>query len=144
MDEENKIEVEFAEEVPLAESPNESLNDDAADSAETADKGKRVRFSDIIAGRILGTKTFTGQLKLAILVLIYSFVLIANRYNIESLTIENKRLQYEIDELRVRQIQNRCDYMNATMFTEVAAKLRPTGIKEGTTPSLKITIKDKR
>ena len=56
MDEENKIEVEFAEEVPLAESPNESLNDDAADSAETADKGKRVRFSDIIAGRILGTK----------------------------------------------------------------------------------------
>ena len=84
------------------------------------------------------------QLPLALMVLVYSYLLISNRYKIEDLTIENKQLQHEIDELRVRQIQNRCDYMNATMLTEVSEKLSDKGIKAGTTPSLKITIKGKK
>ena len=92
---------------------------------------------------MLASNKVVKQLPLALMVLFYSFLLISSRYSIENLTIENKQLQHEIDELRVRQIQNRCDYMNATMLTEISEKLSDKGIKAGTTPSLKITIKGK-
>lgn len=105
---------------------------------------KKVRLSDILSGRVLSRQGVINQLPLALLIVVYSFVLIGNRYSIESLTIENKRLQDEIDELRVRQIQNSCDYMNSIMLTEVSERLKETGIKAGTTPSMKITIKEKK
>ena len=144
MEEEQKIEFDISAyttepvDEPVAE-PQEKAPETSAKPA----KKKRFSLSDVLAGRILGSKNIIKQWPLALMVLAYSFLLIANRYSIENLTIENKRLQREIDELRVRQIQNRCDYMNATMLTEVSEKLQGTGIKAGTTPSLKITIKGK-
>ena len=140
MEEDNKIEFDISEEssatstAAAVETPSET---------QQGGKRRRLRFSDVFAGKILASSTITKQLPLALMVLVYSFFLISNRYSIEKLTIENKQLQHDIDELRVRQIQNRCDYMNATMLTEVSEKLRDKGIKAGTTPSLKITIKGK-
>ncbi len=141
MEEEQKIEFDIAADTafPVAESQEKSPETSAKPA-----KKKRFSLSYVLAGRILGSKNIIKQWPLALMMLAYSFLLIANRYSIENLTIENKRLQREIDELRVRQIQNRCDYMNATMLTEVSEKLKGTGIKAGTTPSLKITIKGKR
>ena len=140
MEENEKIEFEIED---TQEPATESSVEEKPVEPQTKAKKRRIRVSDFFAGRVLASNKVVKQLPLALMVLVYSYLLISNRYRIENLTIENKQLQYEIDELRVRQIQNRCDYMNATMLTEVSEKLQGTGIKAGTTPSLKITIKGK-
>ena len=152
MEENNKIEFEINDvqgtapdtsaEAPQAEA-KETPKAEAAEKEKKTGKKRRVKPSDIFAGRVLASNKVVQQLPLALMVLLYSFLLISSRYSIENLTLENKQLQHEIDELRVRQIQNRCDYMNATMLTEISEKLSDKGIKAGTTPSLKITIKEK-
>ncbi|MBR5029430.1 MAG: hypothetical protein IKX51_09430 [Bacteroidales bacterium] len=141
--EEERDEIEF--EINAGEKEDNGSEETTVtdDAPVVPEKKHRTRFMDVFAGRVFGKETLAKQLPLALLILLYSFLLIANRYNIENLTIENKQLQNDIDELRVRQIQNRCDYMNATMLTEVSEKLKSTGIKAGTTPSMKITIKGK-
>lgn len=151
MEENNKIEFEINDVQDTA--PDASAEAPQTEAKETPkaaapengkkEKKRRVNPSDIFAGRVLASNKVVQQLPLALMVLFYSFLLISSRYSIENLTIENKQLQHEIDELRVRQIQNRCDYMNATMLTEISEKLSDKGIKAGTTPSLKITIKGK-
>lgn len=147
MEENEKIEFEIEDTQEPASAPEPAI-DTAPEAEETpvepkAKKKRRTRIADFFAGRMLASNKVVKQLPLALMVLVYSYLLISNRYQIEDLTIENKQLQHEIDELRVRQIQNRCDYMNATMLTEVSKKLSEKGIKAGTTPSLKITIKGK-
>lgn len=151
MEENSKIEFEINDVQDTA--PDTSAEAQRAEANETPKVGavenekkgkkRRINPSDIFAGRVLASNKVVKQLPLALMVLFYSFLLISSRYSIENLTIENKQLQHEIDELRVRQIQNRCDYMNATMLTEISEKLSDKGIKAGTTPSLKITIKGK-
>ena len=151
MEESNKIEFEINDvqgtapdtsaEAPQVEAKETSKAE--APENEKKEKKRRINPSDIFAGRVLASNKVVQQLPLALMVLLYSFLLISSRYSIENLTLENKQLQHEIDELRVRQIQNRCDYMNATMLTEISEKLSDKGIKAGTTPSLKITIKEK-
>ena len=141
MEENEKIEFEIED---TQEPATESSVEEKPVEPQTKAKKRRIRVSDFFAGRVLASNKVVKQLPLALMVLVYSYLLISNRYRIENLTIENKQLQYEIDELRVRQIQNRCDYMNATMLTEVSEKLSDKGIKAGTTPSLKITIKSKK
>lgn len=137
MEEENK-DIEF--EINQQQDDSGVTSDDKS-TENNQDKKRKIRVSDIFAGRMLGSNKVIKQLPLALLVLLYSYILISNRYKIENLTVENKQLQHELDELRVKQIQGRCDYLNSTLFTEITEMLRPTGIKEGTTPSLKITIK---
>jgi len=141
MEENEKIEFEIED---TQEPATEPSVEETPVEPEAKAKKRRLRVSDFFAGRVLASNKVVRQLPLALMVLVYSYFLISNRYRIEDLTIENKQLQHEIDELRVRQIQNRCDYMNATMLTEVSEKLSDKGIKAGTTPSLKITIKSKK
>ena len=141
MEENEKIEFEIED---TQEPATEPSVEETLVEPEAKAKKRRLRVSDFFAGRVLASNKVVRQLPLALMVLVYSYFLISNRYRIEDLTIENKQLQHEIDELRVRQIQNRCDYMNATMLTEVSEKLSDKGIKAGTTPSLKITIKSKK
>lgn len=143
MEEDNRIEFEIDDEPQAAAAPETGQQQADAVAEEVGKKKHRIHPSDIFAGRVLASNKVVRQLPLALMVLVYSFLLISSRYSIEDLTIENKQLQHEIDELRVRHIQNRCDYMNATMLTEVSERLSGTGIKAGTTPSLKITIKEK-
>lgn len=141
MEENEKIEFEIED---TQEPATEPSVEETPVKPEAKAKKRRFRVADFFAGRVLASNKVVKQLPLALMVLVYSYLLISNRYKIEDLTIENKQLQHEIDELRVRQIQNRCDYMNATMLTEVSEKLSDKGIKAGTTPSLKITIKGKK
>lgn len=130
---------------PRAESPeNETAGtgvrpDPAPASTQDGTAPKRkVSFVAIIRGDLL--KGIRPHLPFLLFIFLLAIIMVTYRYKVEELTIRTKVLQEEIEELRIRQIQTKCDYMNATMVNEVARKLESTGIKEGRTPSNKITI----
>ena len=149
MEENDNIEFDINQPVEesqeTASEPTRTENERPAKKKEPRRKlriGKHI--SNVVSGRVLAKESIKKKLPLAAMILLYSFLLIANRYKIETLTIENKQLQKQIDELRVRKIATHCEYMNTTMLTEVAYKLQSKNIKEGNTPSMKITIKNKK
>ena len=95
-------------------------------------------FNAVLRGDIL--KALKPHLGLIFYLAFLGIITVSYRYRVESLSIKTNALQEEIEEIRIRQIQMKCEYMNATMVNEVAKKLESTGIKEGRTPSNKITI----
>lgn len=110
----------------------------SADAAGDAPRKRKINLVTILRGDLL--KGIRPHLLFLLFIFMLAVIMVTYRYKVEELTIRTKVLQEEIEELRIRQIQTKCDYMNATMVNEVARKLEPTGIKEGRTPSNKITI----
>ncbi len=104
--------------------------------------GKKIRLIDIVGGKILLRNAMLSQLPILILIVIFAIIMVTNRYYIENTTIDIKRLQKEIDELQIRHVQVKCDYMNATMIMEVTKKLDTIGVKQSTDRPLKIKIVD--
>ncbi len=101
---------------------------------------EHIKLSDIMGGKILIRKFMLSQIPLMIMIVAYSIAMVSNRYYIENTSIEIKELQREINELNIKHIQFKCDYMNIIMISEVAKKLESLGIQQSTDRPLKINI----
>ena len=107
---------------------------------DSSSRKNRINVLDIIGGRILIKSFVLSQLPLLIMIVIYSIAMVANRYYIESTSIEIKELQKEINELQIKKIQTECDYMNVIKISEMTKCLEPLGLQQSTDRPLKVKI----
>ena len=123
---------------------NKQLGNDVSNNQNNPNndsKKQRIRFIDIIGGRILVEKFMLSQTPLLIMIVIYSIAMVSNRYYIEQTSIEIKDLQKEIDELQIHKIQVECDYVNLIKINEMSKKLESQGIQQSTDRPSKVIIK---
>ncbi|MBR5784919.1 MAG: hypothetical protein IKY43_07140 [Bacteroidales bacterium] len=113
-------------------------NEETVDNIEVG--GSKIKFKDFITGKFLIRKDILSLSPLFIMAVLFSIIMVANRYYIENISYEINKLQKEVDKLHIQHIQLKCDYMNATMITEVTNRLKKMGIKESTDRPIKIKI----
>ncbi len=97
---------------------------------------KGVKFKDIVNGRLLTKKVFTGQTYFLFLAVILGFLYISNHYKVERLQNELYMLSREVKELRYEAITTSSDLMSMSKQSEVLEKMRARGVdlKELTEP----------
>lgn len=101
--------------------------------------------SNIIAGTFLTRKNAARQLPLLIIMVIMALIYISNSYSAEKLALSIERLKKENEVLRYEHILIKSQLMNYIRQSELAKKLKGTGLKESTVPPYKIfTNRDRK
>ena len=90
---------------------------------------KGVKFKDIVNGRLLTKKFFTGQTYFIFLTVFLGFLYISNHYKVESLQNELFVLSREVKELRYEAITTSSDLMSMSKQSEVLEKMRARGVE---------------
>jgi len=89
---------------------------------------KAVKFKDVVNGRLLTKKFFTGQTYFIILAVLLAFLYISNHYRVEGLQKELYTLSREVKELRYEAITTSSDLMSMSKQSEVLEKMRARGV----------------
>ena len=89
---------------------------------------KAVKFKDVVNGRLLTKKFFTGQTYFIILAVSLAFLYISNHYKVEGLQKELYTLSREVKELRYEAITTSSDLMSMSKQSEVLEKMRARGV----------------
>ncbi len=89
---------------------------------------KGVKFKDIVNGRLLTKKVFTGQTYFLFLAAILGFLYISNHYKVERLQNKLYVLSREVKELRYEAITTSSELMSMSKQSEVLEKMRARGV----------------
>ena len=90
---------------------------------------KSVKFKDVVNGRLLTKKFFTGQTYFIVLAVSLAFLYITNHYKVEGLQNELYTLSREVKELRYEAITTSSDLMSMSKQSEVLDKIRARGVE---------------
>jgi hypothetical protein len=95
----------------------------------------------VIGGTFLTREDVTRQLPFLIFIVVLALVYISNSYSSEKLALTIERVKKENEVLRYEHISMKSQLMDYSRQSEVAKKLKGTGLKESTTPPHKIFYK---
>ena len=107
---------------------------------------KQFSFRSLIDGNVLTQKAVLKQAPFIVLLVLISFISIANRNHAEKLVIKSSRLQNEVKELRSQSISTTSELMKFSRQTTVERIVRERGLEleENLEPPKKLTIAPKR
>ena len=94
----------------------------------------------IMDGSFLTRANLVKQVPFILFITLLGIVYIANAYNAEKTIIEISKTKKEIEELRFEYITTKSDLMFHSKQSEVADKLKNSGIKESLVPPEKLII----
>lgn len=94
----------------------------------------------VIGGSFLTRNYVIRLLPFLLYLMVLGVIYIANTYYAEKKVIESDRLTRELKELRYEYITTRSELMQYGRQSEIAVKLRETGVQESKTPPAKIKI----
>lgn len=99
-------------------------------------------FKDFLSGSVLTQKPLKKHLKLVFLIVFIAIVYINNQYKTESVLVEIKNLQEEVQELRNKSISYATELMSLSRESEVMKMVeeKELDIKELIMPPQKISI----
>ena len=97
----------------------------------------------IVGGSFLTRNNLVKQVRFILFVTLIGVFYIANSYNAEKTIIEISRIKRELEELRFEYITTKSNLMFHSKQSEVAIKLKSTGVKESLVPPVKIYVKEK-
>lgn len=76
----------------------------------------------------LNATIFFKSLSWLLLLLLYGFIVVTNRYRVESLSKEKIRISNDIDYLKEQRIQMQRDYQESIRISRIAAELDTIGV----------------
>lgn len=76
----------------------------------------------------LNATIFFKSLSWLLLLLLYGFIVVTNRYKVESLSKEKIRISNDIDYLKEQRIQMQRDYQESIRISRIAAELDTIGV----------------
>lgn len=85
-------------------------------------------LSKVLGGDILGDKFVLNQIKLMLLCLFFLLLLVANRYEVESLSREKMASLERINDLREHRIQMQKQYQKSVKISQIAEELSDRGV----------------
>ncbi len=97
----------------------------------------------ILDGSFLTRNNLVQQVRFILFLTLIGVFYIANSYNSEKTIIEISRIKRELEELRFEHITTKSNLMFHSKQSEVAVKLKNTGVKESLVPPVKIYVKEK-
>ena len=97
----------------------------------------------IVDGSFLTRNNLVQQIRFILFLTLIGVFYIANSYNSEKTIIEISRIKRELEELRFEHITTKSNLMFHSKQSEVAVKLKNTGVKESLVPPVKIYVKEK-
>ncbi len=107
---------------------------------------KRNRFSQaahtILDGSFLTREKVIRLIPFILYLMLLAIIHIANSYRAEKTWFEINGLKGQMDELRYHYITSKSELMSIGRQSEVARRLKDTGLKEATLPPIKLTMKD--
>lgn len=108
------------------------------------ESSRQFSFRSLIDGNILTQKAVLKQAPFIILLVLISFVIIANRNHAEKLVIHSNRLQNEVKELRSQAISTSSELMKFSRQTTVERIVREKGLdlEENLEPPKKLIIEE--
>lgn len=117
------------EEKPVAEEP---VAEEEPTAAETPKKGKGGRaakgVAKVLGGDLLADKVVLKQIPLLLLCLLFLLLIVANRYEVESLSREKQASEERINYLREHRIQMQKQYQQSIKISQIAEDLREQGV----------------
>lgn len=96
----------------------------------------------IMDGSFLTRNNLIKQVRFILFITLIGVFYIANSYNAEKTIIDISRIKRELEELRFEYITTKSNLMFHSKQSEVAVKLKNTGVKESLVPPVKIYIKE--
>ncbi|MBE0663177.1 MAG: hypothetical protein IH597_12020 [Bacteroidales bacterium] len=121
------------------------MNESAKNADKTGGKNRTQKVAhsvtEVMGGNFLTREYVVKQLPFLIFIVLLSLLYIANSYSSEKLAIKTERLKKANEELRYEQILMKSKLMHYSRQSEVARKLKDTGLKESTIPPHKIIVK---
>lgn len=122
--EEKKIveqEASKEEEVKIEEKPVVDEVEESDDTPEVGGRGGRVAkgVAKILGGDILSDKLVLKQIPLLLLCLVFLLLLVANRYQVESLSRKKIKVTEKVNELREQQIMMQKRNQNAVRISQI-------------------------
>jgi hypothetical protein len=128
------------------EAAREAVADAGHDKPGPEPRKKNVSPAKVVQGVLDGTILTRGQLFQLIPFILYVVFLImlaiANTYYAEKMVRQIEAVKKELKELRYEQITTRSELMYISKQSEVARRLKVTGLKESTVPPEKILIRN--
>ena len=107
---------------------------------------KRNRFSQaahtILDGSFLTREKVIRFIPFILYLMLLAIVHIANSYRAEKTWFEINAMKSQMDELRYHYITSKSELMSVGRQSEVARRLKDTGLKEATQPPVKLTMQD--
>ena len=127
--EEKKIveqEASKEEEVKIEEKPVVDEVEESDDTPEVGGRGGRVAkgVAKILGGDILSDKLVLKQIPLLLLCLVFLLLLVANRYQVESLSRKKIKVTEKVNELREQQIMMQKRNQNAVRISQIRDDLQ--------------------
>lgn len=127
--EEKKIveqEASKEEEVKIEEKPVVDEVEESDDTPEVSGRGGRVAkgVAKILGGDILSDKLVLKQIPLLLLCLVFLLLLVANRYQVESLSRKKIKVTEKVNELREQQIMMQKRNQNAVRISQIRDDLQ--------------------
>ncbi len=95
----------------------------------------------IVDGSFLTRSNLIKQVPFLLVITLIGVFYIANSYNAEKTIIEITKTKRELEELRFEYITTKSNLMYHSKQSEVASKLKNTGVKESLVPPVKIYVK---
>lgn len=97
--------------------------------------------SGFLDGKFFSRENLAKQIPFILFITFLGVLYIANSYNAEKTIIEIGKTKREIEELRYAYITTKSDLMFHSKQSEVAYKLKNSGIKESLVPPVKLYLK---
>lgn len=97
--------------------------------------------SGFLDGKFFSRENLAKQIPFILFLTFIGVLYIANSYNAEKTIIEISRTKKQNEELRFAYITNKSDLMFHSKQSEVAVKLKNSGIKESLVPPVKLYVK---
>ena len=107
---------------------------------------RQFSFRSLIDGNVLTQKAVLKQAPFVVLLVLISFISIANRNHAEKLVIHSSRLQNEVKELRSQAISTSSELMKFSRQTTVERIVHEKGLEleENLEPPKKLMIDEKK
>jgi len=99
-----------------------------------------IKVMDVLGGSFLVRERFVKQFPFMVVVTVLLMVLITNTYIAEEKNREIVRTTKQLNDLQVEYIQLKSAIMQASKQSVLSKKLNGTGIKDPTTPVMRINI----
>lgn len=109
-----------------------SQADDAAAEEQPKKRGRSDKMAKgvakVLGGDILGDRFVLNQIRLLLLCLFFLLLLVANRYEVESLSREKMASLDRINDLREHRIQMQKQYQKSVKISQIAEELSESGV----------------
>lgn len=129
---ENEVKEERIEQHVVQREENDVVDEVSEEVEGQPRKGKSDKMAKgvarVLGGDILGDKFVLNQIKLLLLCLFFLLLLVANRYEVESLSREKMASLERINDLREHRIQMQKQYQKSVKISQIAEELSERGV----------------